>query len=482
MKKILKKLRPFSIFIPLVIMIVSFVFLSSRLSDKKELNTDIRSKAAGNTLTVCPDATGGCTYAGGEGLQKAVDDAKDGDVIQISGTITNRNPTVDTKIKFERCMVNLRGKNITLKGPAKLYGENGSYKTPDWDMVIGVCSEGGNITVDGIQVMQTLRHGFYFQRSNVNLINVSTNDIDNVSAEFIGGNVSVSNSIFGGGASVVSRGGANIRLINNTISTGGTGFSIDLCTGEPTAYIVNNIIKLAQPGYNTENPDPNGIGIAVKCPEKLKSNPNSKIAYNMVWKGANGAGGPPGCAAGEYCEGVIFADPKIINTTIYGDIGWSYAINWDLEPDSPAQTAGDGGVKIGGTGNACSAPNSDACKTLNSPIAVEEPTAAPPPPAEEYPTQIPTNENPNLPPDQPAHPPSSENKPPITYYLPPTMSFTNPNQQPGNTQTEKENPPAPTITPTPKPLIDMKKTVENAKNSMNNLWNSFINFTKTILP
>jgi hypothetical protein len=479
------KIKAYFLIIPLIILTLSLILLI--LSRPAEKNYDIRSKAAsGNTVTVCPEASTGCSYVGGEGLQKAVDEAKEGDTVQVSGTLTNRQPTVDTQIKYQRCLLNMRGKNITLKGPAKLYGENRGFDKPDgsnWD--IGICSQGGNFTIDGIQIMQTLRPGFYFQNSKAVLKNVSTNDIDNANAEFVGGSVAISNSIFGGGATVISRGGASIRMINNTISTGGTGLSVDLCGGEElTAYLVNNIIKLAQPGYNTEYPDPNGKGIEIKCPEKIAANNKSKIANNMIWKGApSNEGGPPGqpygCATGEYCEGSTFADPEIIDTTVFGDIGWSYGINWDLKPDSPALTAGDGGTKIGATGNACAAPNSDACKTLNSPLT--EPSAPQPTTPPEYPTSPP--ENPTNPPSLATPTTSQPTSPPgVPTYTPIPPNSTPPvdNNQPTPIYPSPTTPPTPT--PTPKPLIDVKKTVETVQNTWNLFVASVIHFTQTVLP
>lgn len=461
------------------------------LSIPQEKLTEVRTKAAGNTITVCPEANAGCSFVGGDGIQQAIDSAQNGDIIQLGGTYTRRNPTVDKNIKYERCMVNTRGKKLTLKGPAVLYGENGGYNygSPTGDMIIGICDKGGDLVIDNIQVKQTLRPAFYFSGTKAVMTNVSTNDIDNVGAEFTGGSVvSLSNSVFGGGAGpgVVVSSNSYARIINNTFSNMPGGISFDTCSSQPTVYIVNNIFDVGA----------NGAGINVKCPDKFDAT-KSRIAYNLLWKGTTkkddgSPGDLIGCGGEEMCnyQGFLLADPKLVQPIVFGDTGW-YGADWNLSEGSPGLTSGEGGTQMGVYGNPCSAPSSDACLTFNKPLE-EQPAAITFPTSVPFvPPDITTPNNPTQYPLQPTLPSSGgggdrDGGPPITYYLPPTMSFESPDKpRPTDDQplADTVSPSIiPTITPTPKPLIDIAKSIENTKNSLNNLWNSFINFTKTILP
>lgn len=456
------------------------------LSIPNKKTPETRSKAAGNTINVCPDGGSGCSYIGGDGIQQAVDSAQNGDTILLQpGRYTRRNPTDDPKIKYRYCMVNTRAKTLTIKGPgALLDGENGGIgrgKTDaEGDMIIGICDQGGDITIDSLQIKQTLLPAIFLRNSKAVIKNVTFTDIDNTTIDvWMGSKVIIVNNLFQGSAGpgvniLPLPGEASVKIENNTFfGNGFDGVNFILCNNsQPTGNVENNII------VNSEK------GIGIECPEQVQKMGAIKIANNFVWKGKNtDCIEPPDkipqkedCSAGEICTGRTIAHPLFVGADekgtvcVYGE--GIVAGDFHTRSGSPAASAG------AYTG-VCADGNSSGCLSY---IEQQKTQLIPPAPTE-IPTQIiPTQPIINNPTQSITRPTTPDNGPPITYYLPPTMGFANPTQSPNNSPSIGTDNPTPTITPTPKPLIDVAKTVENAKNGINNLWISFLNFTKTILP
>lgn len=484
------------------LILILFVIVSSSvlLSIPDQKIGEIRSKAAGNTLTVCPESSAGCSFVGGDGIQQAVDAAQNGDTILLQpGRYTRRNPTVDPQIKYRNCMVNARAKTLTIKGPgALLDGENYGVDKDSSTWVIGICSQGGGeVTIDSLQIKQTLRPAIFIRSANAIIKNVTFIDIDNTVIDiWAGSKVVIVNNISlgsaGPGINVLPLSGVASAVIKNNIffGNGGAGISFRLCdTSQPDSVVENNIIVT----------DPSSVGIQLGCPEQTQKIAAIKSANNIIWKGKRGdcsamdddITGQAACAPGELCDGTTLANPNFNGADERGSVCvWGEGITaGDLHtrPGSPAAGAGAyTGVCADGNSSACLSYIEQLKSQFQPPALPTDifPTSAPFIPPDTNPP--PDNSTPN--PSQPTRPPSDDSGPPITYYLPPTMSFENPNQPTSSPSdnnpptTGEENPPTPTITPTPKPLIDIGKTVENAKTGISNLWNSFINFTKTVLP
>ncbi len=465
MKKNLALLSPFAIFIPLILMILSLISLSPYLSAKNQKNTDIRSKAAGlpaqagNTLTVCPNGEEGCAYAGGDGIQQAVDAAADGDIIYLKKGRFTRNTATNGK-----CFVDTRGKSITIKGDAAsavgnhIDGQDDEYGTGVKGLNrVGICISGGNVTLESFQLSHTLNHALdILSGASAVIKNVYIVDIDGGPPIVLRGSSAILVNSFINGQVFVDA-NSNLAAINNVIF-GGQGIVLDGCSGNSQSYqIMNNIIYKAD------------AGISGKCVKNLLT---AKISNNVVYK-ENG-----GCTGDELCTfpGKIEADPLLNSPVVYNGEGWTYAADMHLKDESPVKGLGmyDG---------ACAAPDSSACQSYISQLQSE--LVPPAPPTSAVPTSEPYAPPPvdNIP-SQPIRPPLDDSGPPITYYLPPTMGFTNPNNPPPNIppSNDGENSPTPTITPTPKPLIDVAKTIESAKNTWENFLTSLIQFTKTILP
>lgn len=496
----MKKFKPtkfkiiFSVYI--LFLVVSSILLLS-ISNKKTPET--RSKAAGlpvpagNTISVCPDGGSGCSFIGGDGIQQAVDSAQNGDTILLQpGRYTRRNPTDDPKIKYRYCMVNTRGKSLTIKGPgALLDGENGgiNYGVPDDKATnaIGICDDSGTITIDSLQIKQTLRQAIYLQKTKSVIKNVSFLDIDSGTVEIVEGNSLIINNLFAGsaGSAIYVRNQGAAKIENNTIvNSGSAGITIEECPNKASkAEIKNNLI--ADPG--------SGEGISIGCNGQKQGETNIISNNNFVWKGKPGDCVSPDnpkafedCLSLEECTGVTVTYPDFIGADEKGTVciwgeGRSQG-DFNTRPDSPVTKAG------AGYGNGpCGNPASPDCISyIEQQKSQFQPTAIPtetiptnPPYLSPPPDNIPTNPPYNL----PTKKPSDGGGPPITYYLPPTMGFTNPNQPSPPTQDQPITETiTPTITPTPKPLIDFRKSIAGVKSSWDSMVSSLIQFTKTVLP
>lgn len=485
MKINIAKLSPFAIFIPLLIMILSLVLVSPQLSTPSQKNTDIRSKAAGNTLTVCPNNDSSCSYVGGDGIQQAIDAAADGDIINIaSGEYNRRPPSNETK-----CLIDTKGKSITIKGSGSaslLNSQNDEHHYKDIPGLAryGICISGGRVTIDSLAIKQPLKPAIDIRQAQVVVKNTQFIDIDNGTIDVRGSKVLIVNNLFTGsaGPGVMLHDTSHGIIINNTFfGNGGAGVDFDLCkNNEPTGIVSNNLI--VNPGDLFSQPI-SGSGIGADCRDQAQKVANIKTSNNFVWKGKGGETCGTDlpkryddCVAGEICQGSTVVPPELIGAderctvVVHGEgivVG-----DFNTRPTSPIGKAG-AGYGFG----PCADANSGGCLSY-----IEQQLAQLAPPATPT-SSVPTSEPYVLPPvdNIPTSPPD-DSGPPITYYLPPTMSFTNPNQPPYNPPTSGENLPTPTITPTPKPIIDVGKTVESVKNTWTNFVNSIIQFTKTILP
>ncbi len=471
-------------------MIISLVILSSNFSSKNQKNTDIRSNAqtAGNTITVCPNDAkepAGCTFNGGDGIQQAIDSAKDGDMIVMkSGNYRRNSFTQIEGEKYNQCFISTKGKNLTIRGEGKalIEGQNDELGTGTKGLFrVGICVQKGKVAIDNIWVQQTLSHALALSETSAKITNFYTTDIDNIPVMIRRGTQAIIANSFINGPMYIDD-DSYVRVINNTFYGGGV--HLNLCRERyPSTVIFNNIFS-----YNK-------TGIEVECIDQKEKLKGTKAGYNLVWKygTSDGVGddskplGEPDCSGGEFCDfpGRLIASPSFKAPAIYGDVAWSPWTDFSFKDEgSAAKGAGEGGADLGMYGNACTSANSLSCSSISQQLDQLVPPATPT-------SAIPIIENP--PPEQlpdagkllPTKKITSgtDTGPPITYYLPPTMGFTNPNNPPpNNSPSRPKDDITPTITPTPKPLIDVGKTVETVKNTWSNFITSVINFTKTILP
>ncbi len=474
-----------SLLLPFLVITFSLISLSIFLP--KEKSVDIRSKAAGgNTLTVCDKSDSGCSFTGGEGIQQAVDAAKDGDTIFIKGgTYTRRTFTPISNEKFDQCFVHTKGKNLTIKGEgfgSLIFSENDEIGTG----VSGlsrtiICIQGGNVTLDSIHLKQSLRHAINISNAQAVVKNVWTDDIDNIPVMVrLNSQVVFVNNFINGPMNIDD--GSRAVVINNTFCGGGV--HINLCRDKyPTAIIANNIFSLTNGGVY-------GVGVygaaasGGKCGGPVDKLAGSKINNNLIWRNKD----REGCDGNEICDfpGKVEADPlyeSFPGECAYGDVGIAgWAHNYHLKDGSPGKTAGDPSIaaEVGMYGGPC-AEGGGCDSFISQQLARLIPPATPTP---VIPTSLPTIPIPtytyptsNI---QPTYP--YQQQPPITYYLPPTVAFGEPTTYNLQPTTFLEPALTPTITPTIAPVIDMKKTVENTKSLLNTIIQSLIKFTQLVLP
>lgn len=449
------KIKAYFLIIPLIILTLSLTLLI--LSRPAEKNYDIRSKAAsGNTFELLDAATG---------IQTVIDDAKDGDIITIpAGSYSSSS----------NCILDTKGKSLTLKGSGgvTLDGQNNG------DGKVGICIQGGIVTIDNLRIHQTLGPAIRVNSATVIIKNLFFSDIDHTTIQISSGRALILNSLFAGSAGPgVSIGGNVISKIeNNTfVENGGSGIAVNQCTSN--TEINNNLIV---------DPD-GGKGIASDCTANIKS------LNNFVWKGKPEDGcvnnKPPifdDCVGGEICTGVTNAFPYFIGADDQGTVciyGEGLVVgDFHTRPNSPATQAGAGY----GYGP-CSDSNSTTCiNYIEQQKALLQPPNPTSPPQPTNPLEYPTNppEYPTTPPTQPTSPPGEPTYTPI----PPNSTPPVDNNQPttANPSTTLRASPQPTTpptpTPTPKPLIDVKKTVETVQNTWNLFVASVIHFTQTVLP
>lgn len=494
--------NPILYFIPLALITLSLLILPSLIT--KEEKQDIRSKAqiSGSTITVCPNDAKepeGCTFNGGEGIQQAIDSAKDGDIISLKAGRFAKSTSVEIQgEKFSQCFINTKGKSITIRGvgfDSLFDSQNDELGTgvKDQRRVI-VCIAGGKVTLDSVHLKQSLNHAINISNAQVIVKNVWTDDIDNVPVMVrLNSRVAFVNNFINGPMNIDD--GSRVVVINNTFCGGGV--NLNLCREKsPATIIANNIFSLTNGGVYSVSVYGAWGGHCEGQTEKIAAN---QIRNNLIWRNK----GREGCDGNEICDfpGKVEGDPlyeSFPGECAYGDagiVGWAH--NYHLKDGSPGKTAGDAsiGSEVGMYGGPCADPNSGGCLSfIDQQLELLAPAAAPT-------STLPIVEPNNPPPDANFPPPQElpdaggvlptkkissgdESSPPITYYLPPTMGFTNPNNPPPRPKDDQltADTPTPTITPAPKPLIDVEKTVESVKSTWNNFITSVINFTKTILP
>jgi hypothetical protein len=124
-----------------LVFILSFLLLSVSY----HLSSSIINAA---TLTACPE---GCPYAGGDGLQQAIDAAKDGDtIIMQSGNYRRNGFTPITGEKYNQCFISTKGKSITIRGEGKalIEGQNDELGTGTKGLFrIGICEQKGKVEI-----------------------------------------------------------------------------------------------------------------------------------------------------------------------------------------------------------------------------------------------------------------------------------------------------------------------------------------------
>ncbi len=324
------------------------------------------------TLTACAEA--GCSYVQGDGLQQAIDAAKDGDTIIMQSGNYRRNTFTPIEVeKYNQCFISTKGKNLTIRGEGKalIEGQNDELGTGVKGMFrVGVCIQKGKVTIDNIWVQQTLSHAFGLSETEATITNVYTADIDNIPVMIRRGTRAIIANSFINGPMFIDD-DSSVRVINNTFYGGGV--HLNLCRDRvPTAEIFNNIFS-----YNK-------YGIEAECLDQEKSK-GIKAGYNLVWKYGSGDGvgddskplGEPDCSSGEICDfpGRLIASPSFKAPAIYGDVAWSPWTDFHFKDEgSAAKGAGEGGADLGMYGNACTSGGSQACKALSVPFPTPSPT------------------------------------------------------------------------------------------------------------
>jgi len=330
------------------------------------------------TITVC--LQGGCDYSSVGGIQEAVEKAKDGDTILIqAGNYKSTDPiVVDPNYKYQNCLVDTKGKKITIKGVGgvTLDNANGNLDNqPGWST--GICVLGGEVTIDSITIHQTLRPAIYIQNARAIVKNVTFIDIDNTSVEVHQSQAMFLNNLFAGSAGYgISVGDTSYARIENNTFKGG-GVSLDTCNNSAaTGDISKNIITQSN--------------VVVTCPNETQKLANIKVSNNFVFKGVttgdpscispdNGVGD---CGAGEICTGTVFAWPEFNGADEKGTVCvWGEGFiqgDFNIKATSPAAQGG-AGFGYGPCANAGAA----GCATYiqNNPLpAPPEPPEPPPGP------------------------------------------------------------------------------------------------------
>lgn len=374
-----------------LVLLVLFFILQIYLTVQKRFI--YRSRAAGGkTITVCPQAGTGCDFGSGDGIQQAVDLAQNGDTVLIkSGTYTRGGFTQFTappeffRRGPDKCFLDLRGKSLTLLGEGNgsiLYGEGhdgGKANVEPYMSRWGLCSLGGNITIDSLKVKE-------FQKGCMSIMN---------------GQLIVKNSVIEGcdEGGISLRGTTNALLVNNYfVSVGGAlnvwesttakvinniFFSANIMyfihptvVNPPLLTVVNNIIDIGE-GQAITMPVGwviNGVDWMTKLPEIKKST----FAYNLIWQRGRNCDSQTA-----YCDnfvGKIEADPLFIEP-VADQRGMANWANFGFRDGSPAVNAGDpsipGGRNLGVSGGPCTDAKSSMCTQYIAQNSTVVPTPTP---------------------------------------------------------------------------------------------------------
>lgn len=313
-------------------------------------------------------------------LQNAADSAQNGDTIIISGNLSSVSQFTpfEGKMNVQSCFVNLRGKDLTLKG-GTLYGQGhdiGKHEQGDpYYHRVGICSRGGNVVIEGIHIKEFEGGGLQFFDARVTLKNNLIDGNDHGGLFIFNSSLLAVNNNFVANIGIIPFGNSIIKAFNNTFYYSKAIIAAVSCNDNvPQIDFINNLIV-----------DPEltiGIGgLSTNCPEKVSQFKDQNIKYNLQWKTLGDSGIEKPCYPHEYCNhyiGKVNADPIInVCTEPRGFCGGS------LEPQagSPAIGAGDQSVPgkkdLGATGGPCTDGNSGACQQF---IQTNAPPTTPPTP------------------------------------------------------------------------------------------------------
>ncbi len=394
----------------------------------------LTNKAYATDWKVCPegDTSIGCSHFGAQGIQEAIRESKNGDMILIKpganysytwdGTVPFNNAPL--RVATDKCMINLEGKSLTLKGDGGMPVIFGKGHAPGYADVEpyaerqGLCSSGGLLTIDNLKIKEFQKRCIAVYNTQLILKNSIIEGCDEGGVS-IGGNSGalIANNQFvsmniGG---VLLWNNAQAKIVNNTFYEDGIMFFYHPGTDDKIhAEIVNNIfdspnnfrLSIAQVDWWTGELD------------KLKTN---TYRYNLVWKHNTDY------AANEYRDdyvGKISADPLFANSGCIDMTG----LNWcdlSLQGDSPVIGKGDpsipGPKNIGAGGGPCANSASEDCFQFihaNQPQLYQPPQQPPvnPPPV---------NNPPQNPQNTPANPQPQSNPFGLNILLPTFISKIN---------------------------------------------------------
>ncbi len=330
------------------------------------------------TITVCAQTGPGCDQAGGDGIQKAVDQTTDGDTVLIkTGTYTS-----DLN---KPCFVDLGSKKLTIEGEGNpigawngtvLYGE-GHSKPDIYPNRAGICSENGDVTIRNIHIREFQGGGLNFTNSRLVLYSsvIDTNDAGGVALH--NSSALIVNNIF---LNDINRSGQQpIKAINNTIN----GKAIDGNCNEDVGPLdfINNVV---------EDPELTiGLGwITGNCPDKAAQYSTKNITYNLFWKDNH-----PCYTNHEFCD---FTQPNNAKHNLNADPmlkkpapdarGWAPFGDGNFDPaaGSPILGAGDPQIpnannELGAYGGPCVQYQSATCTQFIQTNTPPLPQAAQPP-------------------------------------------------------------------------------------------------------
>jgi len=323
--------------------------------------------------TVCPleNTATNCDFTSAEGIQEAVDSAENNDEILIkAGKYTSDQ--AGSVFENRTCLVNLKGKDLTLKGEGDLkgtmpagtilfgqghdqYGDQAPYNTR-----AGICTNGGTVTINHLRVKEFQGGGLFISDAALTMID-SVIDGNDSGGIWLKGSSSIFllNNYFVSNMGIATAGNPSIKAVNNTFYMSKALLSPVNCNDEvPTNLeFINNIVWETEMTIGLE-----GIGPNFHCLEKVAQFKQRNIKNNILYKPDNIP-----CYQQEYCEnekGNLRQDP-IINASAGDQRGWMHG--GDLSPraeeNSPALTRGDPSISviIGATGGVCNNPSSTDC-------------------------------------------------------------------------------------------------------------------------
>ncbi len=334
------------------------------------------------TYTVCAAAGAGCDHVGSDGIQKAINEAHDGDTILIKGG-TYTSAVTGT------CAIDSGAKKLTIKGESDSRGGNGTmlfgegHDKPDvYPNRAAVCVNGGELTIDDIHLKEFQGGAVRATNSRLILKNNVIDGHDSGAIHLYNSSVLAVNNYFvanSGGGALIPFGNSPIKAFNNTFYD--KALNAECGKDLPAIDFVNNIVVDIELTVGAG-------GIFGDCPATVTQFKNKHIAYNLIWKNRDNTDHP--CYPNhEYCDsytGKISADP-MLNVPAIDQRGWRWGGDFSPQDGSPVIGAGDPAVlgtkNLGATGGPCATPNTATCQqfiTDNWPPAPQPPEPPPQPP------------------------------------------------------------------------------------------------------